>query len=60
MDAVDEAIDKLLADRRRLMAECEKLTTERNAWRAEAMEQSQLVAKLINNLPSTEYTLLKV
>jgi hypothetical protein len=36
----------------------DKLTTERNAWRAEAMEQSQLVAKLINNLQSTECTRL--
>ena len=30
MDAVDEAIDKLLADRRRLLDECDKLTTERD------------------------------
>lgn len=36
MDAVDEAIDKLLADRRRLMAECEKLTIERDDAKATA------------------------
>lgn len=58
MDAVDDAIEKLLADRRRLIVECEKLTSERDAWREEAMEQSKLVAKLINNFPSVEYTRL--
>jgi hypothetical protein len=50
MDAVDEAIDKLLADRRMYQAECQTLRHELDGWKREAIEQSKLLAVSLNRI----------
>jgi hypothetical protein len=44
MDAVDEALAKLVTDRNAAMLDVERLTSERNAWRDEAIDQSKQLA----------------
>jgi hypothetical protein len=44
VDAVDEALAKLVADRNAAMLDVERLTSERDAWRDEAIDQSKQLA----------------
>lgn len=49
MDAVDEALSKIIADRNAALLDVERLTSERDAWRDEAIEQSKQLALCVAN-----------
>jgi hypothetical protein len=50
MSYVDEAIDRILADKRMYQAECNSLRHELEAWKTEALEQSKLLASSLKRI----------
>jgi hypothetical protein len=50
MSYVDEAIDRILTDKRMYQAECNSLRHELEAWKNEAIEQSKLLASSLKRI----------